>query len=195
MTSLTSLCVFCGSSPGTDPAHMAAGREMGQMMAENGVRLVYGAGSTGVMGAVARGCLEAGGEVIGIIPQHLVDMEVAMKGLNDLIVVPDMHTRKKMMFDRADAFCALPGGFGTLDETFEILTWRQLGLHDKPIILCSIKDYWTPFLQIAESMRAEGFIRPANMNLFRVVRTVAEVLPVAREATPIATQAPQTNLF
>jgi uncharacterized protein (TIGR00730 family) len=174
---------------------MAAGLALGQVMAENGVRLVYGAGSTGVMGAVARGCLDAGGQVVGIIPQHLVDMEVAMKGLTELIVVPDMHTRKKMMFDRADAFCALPGGFGTLDETFEILTWRQLGLHDKPIVLCNINDYWARFLEIAESMRDAGFIRPANMNLFRVVQTIAEVLPAARAATPEVTQAPQTNLF
>jgi uncharacterized protein (TIGR00730 family) len=195
MTPLTSLCVFCGSSPGYDPIYENAGKHLGRLLAENGIRLVFGAGGTGVMGAVSRGCLDAGGEVVGIIPQHLVDMEIATPGLTELIVVPDMHTRKRMMFDRSDAFCALPGGFGTLDETFEILTWRQLNLHDKPIILCSINNYWQPFMDIAESMQEKGFIRPGHMDLFRLVSAVEDVLPAARDMIPMVTEEPTPNLF
>lgn len=133
------------------------------------------------MGAVSQGCLEAGGKAIGIIPQHLIEIEAALPGLSELIVVPDMHTRKRMMFERADAFCVLPGGFGTMDETFEILTWKQLSLHDKPVILCDIGGYWQPFVHFAESMKAHGFIRDRHMELFRVVDGVDGVLSAACE--------------
>lgn len=195
MTTIKSLCVFCGSSPGANPAYVQAGQTLGRLMGEAGIRLVYGAGGTGIMGAVSKGVLDAGGKVTGIIPQHLVDMEAAMDGLDERIVVPDMHTRKRMMFDRSDAFCVLPGGFGTLDETFEILTWRQLHLHDKPVVICNINDYWKPFLAIGESMMKEGFIRPGNLELFTMVNRVEDVLPAANQAIPSVTQEPQTDLF
>lgn len=180
MSDLTSLCVFCGSSTGHNPRYLQQAAILGRQLAEQRIELVFGAGGLGMMGAVAKACLENGGRVTGIVPEHLTTEENPVSGLDELIVVPDMHTRKRMMFDRASAFCVLPGGFGTMDETFEILTWKQLGLHGKPIVICDIDGYWSPFLGFAESMLRQGFIRPRHMDLFTVVAQADEVLPALR---------------
>jgi uncharacterized protein (TIGR00730 family) len=195
MSTLTSVCVFCGSSPGARPAFREAAETLGRQLAEDGVSLVFGAGRVGVMGAVSEACLKAGGTVTGVVPEHLTQAEVPVEGLSDLIIVPDMHTRKRIMFDRSDAFVVLPGGFGTMDETFEILTWKQLGLHDKPVILVDIEGYWAPFLRFAESMLAEGFIRPPAMALFRVVHRPEEILPALREEVRNASEKAASDLF
>jgi len=143
--SIKSICVFCGASVGKDPAFRAAAEDLGRRLAENGIRLVFGAGHVGMMGTVADAVLAGGGEAIGVIPQFLRDRELAHEGLTELHVVDSMHTRKRMMFDLSDAFIALPGGLGTLEEVFEMVTWRQLGRHTKPIVLISTNDYWQPF--------------------------------------------------
>lgn len=187
-SSLHALCVFCGSSFGSNPLYTAAATRLGRLLGENGIRLVYGGGAVGLMGAVAQACLDAGGKVTGIIPQHLASAEVAMDGLTELIVVPDMHTRKRMMFERSDAFAVLPGGFGTMDETFEILTWKQLKLHDRPVIIADIGGYWTPFLRFNESMAAEEFVRPAGLELYSVVTDVDDILPAAHSTLDLASR-------
>lgn len=195
MSEIKSLCVFCGSQTGVDPLYREAAEYLGRQMAAEGIHLVYGAGGIGIMGAVARACLDAGGTVTGVIPEHLMQAEVALPGLDDLIVVPDMHTRKRTMFERSDGFVVLPGGFGTMDETFEILTWKQLKLHDKPVIIADVAGYWAPFLRFAESMMEQGFIRPANMALFSTVQTVEEVIPVARREASPSRGAAASDLF
>ncbi|NKD54540.1 MULTISPECIES: TIGR00730 family Rossman fold protein [unclassified Haematospirillum] len=187
-SSLHALCVFCGSSFGSSPRYADAASRLGTLLGENGIRLVYGGGAVGLMGTVAKACLEAGGKVTGIIPQHLASAEVAMEGLTELIVVPDMHTRKRMMFERSDAFAVLPGGFGTMDETFEILTWKQLKLHDRPVVIADIGGHWTPFLRFNESMAAEGFVRPEGLELYSVVSDVDDVLPAARNNLDLASR-------
>lgn len=195
MSEIKSLCVFCGSRTGTDPRYREAAEDLGRRMAADGIHLVYGAGGIGIMGAVASACLDAGGTVTGIIPEHLMQAEVALPDLTDLIVVPDMHTRKRTMFERSDGFVVLPGGFGTMDETFEILTWKQLHLHDKPVIVADVAGYWAPFLRFAESMLEQGFIGPANMDLFSVVTTVEEIIPTARRDASGARGAAASDLF
>src|SRR5262245_48815214 len=135
MAYLTSICVYCGSADGADPAYAAAAAEFGKLLAQSGIRLVYGGGSVGLMGIVARNVMSAGGEVTGIIPQFLLEREVMLKEVTELVVTPDMHERKRIMFERSDAFVALPGGIGTLEETVEMLTWAQLGRHAKPVAL------------------------------------------------------------
>lgn len=175
--SLRALCVFCGASSGIKPAYSEAASRLGTVLAQNGVRLVYGGGSVGLMRTLAQACLEAGGEVVGIMPQHLVDTELSMEGLTELLIVPDMHTRKREMFDRSDAFAVLPGGFGTMDETFEILTWKQLGLHTRPVVIADIEGYWAPFLNFNKSMSSEGFVSPASLNHYAVVSDVDHILP------------------
>src|SRR6478609_1906844 len=150
-TAIRSICVYCGSQPGRDPAHMEAGRALGKSIAENGIRLVYGGGTKGIMGAVASGVLSNGGEVTGIIPEFLVDMEAtrhSLGQLSELIVTPDMHVRKHKMFERADAFVTLPGGVGTLEEVVEIMTWGQLGRHEKPMVFANIGGFWDPMLSL-----------------------------------------------
>jgi len=142
---INSICVFCGASVGSDPAFVRAAADLGTMMAKNGIRLVFGAGHVGMMGTVADSIMAAGGEAIGVIPEFLRDREQAHQGLTELHVVDSMHVRKQMMFDLSDAFIVLPGGLGTIEEMFEMITWRQLGRHDKPIILISTNDYWKPF--------------------------------------------------
>ena len=129
------------------------------------------------MGTLAQACLDAGGEVTGIIPQHLVDIELSMEGLTQLLIVPDMHTRKRTMLDQSDAFVVLPGGFGTMDETFEILTWKQLGLHTRPVIIADIDGYWAPFLRFNEYMCSEGFVSPKGLGNYAVVSDIDHILP------------------
>jgi uncharacterized protein (TIGR00730 family) len=155
--------VFCGSTSGRPPAYAEAARSFGAALASRGLGLVYGGGRVGLMGAVADGALAAGGEVIGIIPQQLVDRELAHGGVSDLRIVDSLHERKALMAENADAFVALPGGFGTLDELMEQLTWSQLGLHAKPVGLLDVADYWRPLIVFARHATEEGFVREPDL--------------------------------
>ncbi|RMH91171.1 TIGR00730 family Rossman fold protein [Lysobacter pythonis] len=157
---MKTVCVYCGSNTGARPAYAEAARILGTRLAREGKALVYGGGNIGLMGVVADAALAAGGEVIGIIPRQLLDMEVAHLGLTRLDVVDSMHTRKMRMFEASDAFIALPGGFGTLDEMFEMLTWRQLGLGRKPCAFLDVEDFWRPLLAMMDTMVAERFLHP-----------------------------------
>jgi uncharacterized protein (TIGR00730 family) len=179
---IRALCVYCGSSSQVRPSHLQAARRLGALAAESGVDIVYGGGRVGLMGAVAEGALGNGGRLVGIIPQHLEDLEAGHRGASEYIVVQSMHARKQLMAERSDAFCALPGGFGTLDETFEIITWRQLKLHDKPVILVNVEGYWDPLLRLVEHQTAEGYLRGGSAGLFHVVERVEDVLEVAAKA-------------
>ena len=179
---LRALTVFCGSSPGTDPVFWSAAVTLGKTLAAHNADLVYGGGRTGLMGAVADATLAGGGRVVGVIPQFLTDKELAHRGASEMIVVPDMHTRKRVMFERCDAFCILAGGVGTLDEMFEIITWRQLHLHNKPIIVLNTAGYWTRLVQQLELISAEGFAHHGHDALLTVVDHVEDVVPtVERE--------------
>lgn len=162
---IQSVCVYCGSSPGNDPAFLEAGRTLGRSLGEAGLRLVYGGGTKGIMGAVAQGTMEAGGKVIGIIPRFLMNKEATEKALgqlDELVVTEDMHERKHRMFEEADAFVTLPGGIGTLEEVIEIMTWAQLGQHTKPIVLANINAFWDPLSTLLDHMREAGFIHTAH---------------------------------
>jgi uncharacterized protein (TIGR00730 family) len=170
-----SVCVYCGASTGTSESFVNIAKELGRELAERSIRLVYGGGGIGLMGAVADATMAAGGQVIGIIPQHLERAELGHRGLTELKIVDTMHTRKRMMFDMSDAFVILPGGMGTLDETFEIITWRQLGMHDKPIVLINHGSYWEPFLDLVDHVIDNGFARPAARQLFSVVGSVGRL--------------------
>ena len=187
-----SLCVFCGSSTGFEPAHRAAATRMGEILAREKVTLVYGGGHIGMMGALAEAALRGGTRVVGIIPEHVARVEAAFTEITELHVVDSMHTRKRRMSDMADAFCVLPGGMGTMDETFEILTWKQLRLHDKPIVMVNHQGYWDPFRALFESIIAQGFAGPETARLLTFVDDVEAVLPAARrEMTTLPTSAPQ----
>ena len=182
MKEIKSLCVYCGSSARVSDIYKDAAKEMGRIMAENGIRLVYGGGKAGTMGIIADSVMSHGGEVTGIIPSHIADREIQHKGLTELHVVDTMHTRKQMMVDYADAFLILPGGIGTLDETCEIMTWRQLGIHDKPIVIANINDYWTPFLSLIDRIVDEGYMREDDKRIAIIVKTVEDVLPALQKA-------------
>ncbi len=173
-----SLCVYCGSSPGNDPAYAEAARHLGRQLAEAGIGLVYGGGSLGLMGEVARACLEHGGHVIGVIPQFLIRKEIMLEGVNELVVTANMHERKMTMFEKADGFCALPGGIGTLEELVEVSTWAQLGQHVKPIILANINGYWDPLIELIDHMREEGFFRSSQEVRFDAVSRIDQVIPM-----------------
>ena len=181
MTGISALCVYCGSSNHVDPGYLEAARQVGLEAAKRGIGVVFGGGRVGMMGAVADGALEAGGEVIGIIPGHLQEQEVGHDGLTRLEVVESMHARKMRMFELSDAFCALPGGLGTLDETFEIVTWKQLNLHDAPVLLVNLDGYWDPLLEMVAHQAEAGFVRPQHQGLFQVVDGI-EALFTALEA-------------
>ena len=159
LSKIRRICVYCGSSPGTRPAFVAAARDFGKILAENGIGLVYGGGGDGMMGEIAATMLQNGGEVHGIIPEFLVEREHAHKNVQDLIVTRDMHERKQKMFEMADAFVALPGGIGTLEELVEQLTWAQLGRHKKPVLVANIEGFWEPLCVLLDHMRATQFIR------------------------------------
>ncbi|OIQ97869.1 LOG family protein YvdD [mine drainage metagenome] len=165
---MKSLCVFCGSSPGADPAFAAAARALGRQLAERGLGLVYGGGRVGLMGQVADACLTAGGTVTGIIPRHLHDKEVGHHGLSTLHVVDSMHARKAMMARLADGFLVLPGGIGTLEEFFEIWTWGQLGLHGKPFGVLNIQGYYDGLFTFLDNMTGQGFLRATHRAMVRV---------------------------
>lgn len=171
------VCVYCGSRPGQDPAHMALAREVGHWIGAHGAQLVYGGGHHGLMGAVADAALAAGARVIGVIPEALVEMEAAHQGCSELHVVANMHQRKQLMADRADVFLALPGGIGTFEELFEVWTWRQLGYHDKPIGLLNAGGYYDGLLAFLGSSVQAGFMGQWQMELLRVGETASELLP------------------
>jgi uncharacterized protein (TIGR00730 family) len=158
---IRNICVYCGSNVGNNPAYAEAAHTLGRLMAEAGVGLVYGGGGLGLMGELARTVLAHGGHVTGVIPDFLSKKERMLREAHEMMVVEDMHQRKKLMFDKSDAFVALPGGIGTLEELVEQLTWAQLGRHTKPIVLVNIEGFWAPFLELLHHMRREGFIRPA----------------------------------
>ncbi len=181
MPQIRAVVVFCGAQPGHLPAYREAARALGTGLAAAGIRLIYGGGQVGLMGAVADAVLAAGGAVTGVIPDFLTHREVAHPGASDMIITDSMHTRKRRMFELADAFVTLPGGLGTLDETFEIITWRQLGLHDKPVLLCDIVGSARPLVAAMEATIEEGFARPDIRDLYEVVDGVATLL--ARLAT------------
>ena len=174
---MINLCVYCGSAAGANPNHLRAARQLGEAMARAGIGLVYGGGNLGLMGEVANAVLDNGGTVTGIIPSFLQQKERVNEATQNLIIVPDMHTRKRMMFEHADAFVALPGGVGTLEELVEQLTWVQLGRHTKPVVIADIDGFWQPLLALLDHMRAERFIRPANDFAYHVVTDIDDVLP------------------
>jgi hypothetical protein len=191
---IRSVAVFCGSRPGHDPVHEEAARALGKGLAEAGMRLIYGGGGVGLMGAVAGGAIAAGGAVQGVIPTFLLHAERAHLSVSDLEVTPSMHTRKTRMFEMADAFVTLSGGLGTLDETFEILTWRQLGLHDKPVLILDVNGWAQPFLALIDSLIAQGFVTEANRRLYQVVPDVAAALALLRQAPMPELSAPAARL-
>ena len=178
----SSLCVYCGSGLGVDSRHLEAARDLGRLLAERHIRLIYGGARIGLMGTLADAALAAGGEVVGIIPGHLDKTELGHRGATELIVVDSMHERKYMMFEQSDAFAIMPGGLGTLDETFEMLTWRKLGLHDKPIILVDIAGYWRPLLALIDHVIIQGFAAPTDRDLYKVVTNVAELVQAVETA-------------
>jgi len=182
MSKINALCVYCGSSPGTEPAFVEAAQRFGKILAENEIRLVYGGGSTGLMGALAHAVLDHGGEVTGIIPEFLTRRERPRRLPQELIVTTDMHDRKWRMFERADGFVALPGGIGTLEEVVEQLTWVQLGRHKKPILIANINGYWDPLLELLAHMQAQNFIPPALRVDYLVADKVEDIVPKMREA-------------
>src|SRR5229473_6703895 len=182
MNKIKTVCVYCGSGPGTNPRFVEAAHALGKAFAENGIGLVYGGGSIGLMGAVATSVLDHGGTVTGIIPGFLTARENALTRVQEMIVTPDMHERKRLMFERSDAFVALPGGIGTLEELVEQLTWQQLGRHSKPILIANIDGFWDPLLALLTHMRATQFIRPSlGVEILKAER-VEDILPRLRAA-------------
>jgi uncharacterized protein (TIGR00730 family) len=191
MNEIKTVCVYCGSGSGSNPRFVEAAIALGKIFAENDIRLVYGGGSVGLMGAVARSVLDHGGSVTGIIPDFLRARENSLTRVQEMIVTPDMHERKRQMFERSDAFVALPGGVGTLEELVEQLTWQQLGRHSKPVLLANIDNFWEPLLALLSHMRATEFIRASlNIDILKAER-VEDILPrlrAARARAPAGTE-------
>jgi uncharacterized protein (TIGR00730 family) len=190
MNSIRNICVYCGSSPGADPRFAEAAEALGRALAEAGIGLVFGGGEEGLMGRLAHAALAHGGRVTGIIPTFLIRKEHALKEAQELIVVDNMHQRKQLMFDRADAFVALPGGVGTLEELVEQLTWAQLQRHAKPVLIADIAGFWRPLLSLFAHMREQGFIRGGFELRYLVAERMEDVLPMleraaARGAQPV----------
>jgi len=182
MSKIKTVCVYCGSGPGTNPRFVEAAKTFGKILAENSIRLVYGGGSIGLMGAVATSVLDHGGTVTGIIPDFLTTRENALKRAQELIITPDMHERKRLMFEHADAFVALPGGIGTLEELVEQLTWQQLGRHSKPVLLANVEGFWEPLLALLAHMRETQFIRQSLAVEILKAERVEDILPRLKEA-------------
>lgn len=194
MAEITSVCVYCGSSMGSDPRHRKAAEELGALLAREGIRLVYGGGSIGLMGVLARSVLSGGGKVLGIIPQFLKDREIMLAEVSELKITADMHERKRAMFEAADAFVALPGGIGTLEEIVEMMTWAQLKRHQKPVMLANIGGFWDPLVDLLAHMSIEGFLSkeifPGGGALaYSVVASVDQIIPKLREAAAPLSQA------
>ena len=189
MSIIKTVCVYCGSGPGTNPNFVKAAVALGKAFARNKVGLVYGGGSVGLMGAIATSVLDNGGTVTGIIPDFLTSREHALARVQEMIVTRDMHERKRLMFERSDAFIALPGGVGTLEELVEQLTWQQLGRHSKPILLANVDGFWEPLLALLAHMRSTAFIRPTlAVNVLQAER-VEDILPKLRAAATLARDA------
>jgi uncharacterized protein (TIGR00730 family) len=188
MSTIRRICVYCGSGPGRDPAFVETARTFGTILAENRIALVYGGGSVGLMGEIANAVIEHGGEAIGIIPEFLQNREHANPRAN-LIITRDMHERKQRMFEESDAFVALPGGVGTLEEVVEQMTWAQLGRHKKPILLANIKKFWDPLCALLSHMEELGFIRPGLSVSYLVADRVEDMLPMLRQAVATVTEA------
>lgn len=169
------VCVYCGARDGADPAHAAAAESLGAMLARRGWGLVYGAGDVGLMGRVARAAQAAGARTFGVIPVHLLNREIGKRDLSRFVITETMHERKKVMFMNADAIVMLPGGAGSLDEFFEVLTWRQLGLHGKPIFLYDVRGYWQPLLRLIDHVVREGFAEPSLLGFVETVPDAAEL--------------------
>lgn len=175
MTSISSVCVFCGASNNVEKNYLNEGYKLGQMIAKKGLHMVYGAGDCGLMGATADGALNAGGTVTGVFPRVLEGLEAEHKQLTETIIVNDMHTRKFSMFERSDAFIILPGGFGTMDETFEVITWKQLHTHNKPIILYNYEGYWDPWITMTEHFINRGFASVRTRTMYDVVDKMEDI--------------------
>jgi uncharacterized protein (TIGR00730 family) len=182
MSTIKSVCVYCGSGPGTKPIFAQTARTFGRILAENGLRLVYGGGSVGLMGAIAESVIDHGGTVTGIIPDFLTAREFMFQRAQQMIVTRDMHERKRLMFEHADAFVALPGGIGTLEELVEQLTWAQLGRHKKPILLANIERFWDPLCALFDHMKTLEFIRAGLSFNLLVAERVEDIVPKLREA-------------
>ena len=185
MNTIRSVCVYCGSSTGRDDAYLKAGRSLGRSLAKSGLRLVYGGGTKGIMGAVCEGALQAGGAVTGIIPRFLMNKEAtenALGRLSELVVTENMHERKHIMFEKSDAFVALPGGIGTVEEIVEIMTWAQLGHHRKPIVFGNVNGFWNPMLALIDHMKAEGFVHTSHLVNPLVVENPDEIVPAILNA-------------
>jgi uncharacterized protein (TIGR00730 family) len=182
MSELRNICVYCGSGPGKNPAFVDAARGFGKILADNNIGLVYGGGSVGLMGELAKSVLQHGGRVTGIIPDFLISREGILPNTQDVVVTKDMHERKRLMFEHSDAFVALPGGVGTLEETVEQLTWSQLGRHKKPILAANIDHFWDPLCALLDHMETLEFIRPGLMVKMLVADRVEDILPRLREA-------------
>jgi uncharacterized protein (TIGR00730 family) len=189
MSTIQSICVYCGSGPGTNPAFADAAKSFGRILAENRIRLVYGGGSVGLMGAIAESVLAHGGAVTGVIPDFLVNREHMLVSVQERIVTRDMHERKRVMFERADAFVALPGGVGTLEELVEQMTWAQLGRHKKPILILNIARFWDPLCQLLDQMERLDFIRAGLPVTLLVAEQVEEILPKLLEAVRSVSEA------
>ena len=181
MTEIKRLCVYCGSSGAVEASYREAASELGARLAAAGIELVYGGGRVGLMGLLADAALIGGGKVTGVIPTRLLRAEVAHSGVTELVVVESMHVRKRLMAEKADAFAVLPGGIGTLDELFETLSWKQLGLHDKPLLLVDIGGYWAPLRALLDHIVVTGFARPHTRQLLRVVPSVPELMAALSE--------------
>lgn len=182
MSLIRAVCVYCGSGAGADPAFIEAARELGKTLAKNGINLIYGGGSIGLMGALGEAVLAHGGALTGIIPEFLVKNEKMLAGSQEMIITRDMHERKRLMFERADAFVALPGGIGTLEELVEQLTWAQLGRHTKPILIANIEGFWDPLLELINHMDTLGFVHSSKLFTYLVAKKVEDILPALRDA-------------
>lgn len=194
MTALRALCVYCAASQRANPRYRETAALLGRRAAEQGIEIVYGGGQVGLMGALADGALDAGGRVTGVIPEHLMSKELGHRHVSELVVVDSMHARKLRMFELSDAFAILPGGLGTLDETFEILTWRQLGLHDKPIVLLDDNGYWRPLLDLIEHQVKENFVRPEHAGALHVAKDIDELFALL-ETLPGGAEDGKTERF
>lgn len=175
MSQISSLCVFCGAQNAVPKHFLEMGAYLGEQLAKRDIRLIYGGGDCGVMGAVANATMKAGGHAIGVFPRSLKNLENEHQSLTEIILVESMHERKMRMFDLADGFVVLPGGFGTMDETFEILTWKQLQFHHKPLVIVNYREYWTPLVQLMDNIISIGFAKPENAELYEVVTEVDDI--------------------
>lgn len=176
MSRQKSICVYCGSKVGKNPVHAESAQLLGELLAQRKIRMVYGGGSIGLMGVTARAAMGAGGHVVGVITQHLEELEVGLKGVSMRHIEATMHARKMRMFEMSNGFIALPGGSGTLDEIAEILSWHQIGLHNKPCVLLNNTGYWDPLVQMLHTMRDQGYLTPAGPDYFHLARTVEDAV-------------------